>query len=89
MSVNVRSFREVGLVDLEQVGGKNASLGEMIRELSGLGVVVGRATKTFVARSWVNGRNRRVKIGIAGHPRPDGRARRSGSTAWRTDRGTA
>jgi integrase len=41
-------------------------------ELSGLGVVVGRNTKTFVARSWVNGKNRRVKIGVAGQPRPDG-----------------
>jgi integrase len=41
-------------------------------ELSGLGVVVGRATKTFVARAWVNGKNRRVKIGVAGQPRPDG-----------------
>jgi integrase len=41
-------------------------------ELSGLGVVVGRTAKTFVARAWINGKNRRVKIGIAGHPRPDG-----------------
>lgn len=41
-------------------------------ELSGLGVVVGRTTKTFVARAWVNGKNRRVKIGVAGQPRPDG-----------------
>lgn len=41
-------------------------------ELKGLGVVVGRANKTFVARSWVNGKNRRVKIGVAGEPRPDG-----------------
>ncbi|MGN6245759.1 MAG: phosphoenolpyruvate synthase [Motilibacteraceae bacterium] len=40
MSVNVRPFRELGLADLEQVGGKNSSLGEMIRELSGLGVRV-------------------------------------------------
>ena len=41
-------------------------------ELKGLGVVVGRANKTFVARSWVNGKNRRGKIGVAGEPRPDG-----------------
>jgi len=42
-------------------------------ELVGLGVVVGRTgAKTFVARAWVNGKNRRVKIGIAGRPRPDG-----------------
>jgi hypothetical protein len=37
-----------------------------------VGVVVGRATKTFVARAWINGKNGRVKIGIAGQPRPDG-----------------
>jgi len=42
-------------------------------ELLGLGVVVGRTgAKTFVARAWINGKNRRVKIGIAGRPRPDG-----------------
>ncbi len=42
-------------------------------ELVGLGVVVGRTgAKTFVARAWVNGKNRRVKIGVAGRPRPDG-----------------
>ena len=44
-------------------------------ELTGLGVVVGRSgAKTFVARAWVNGKNRRVKIGVAGRPRPDGHA---------------
>jgi integrase len=41
-------------------------------EQQGLGVVVGRSTKTFVARAWINGKNRRVKIGVAGKPRPDG-----------------
>src|SRR5690349_6012555 len=40
MSQNVRQFSDLGLGDLEEVGGKNASLGEMIRELSGLGVSV-------------------------------------------------
>src|SRR5689334_18165567 len=40
MGQNVRQFRDLGLGDLEEVGGKNASLGEMIRELSGLGVSV-------------------------------------------------
>ncbi|MCW8872145.1 MAG: phosphoenolpyruvate synthase [Xanthomonadales bacterium] len=33
-------LHELGMQDLESVGGKNASLGEMIRELSGLGVSV-------------------------------------------------
>src|SRR3954453_14359987 len=34
----VRWFSEVGLSDVDLVGGKNASLGEMIRELSPLGI---------------------------------------------------
>src|SRR5438876_38719 len=36
----VRWFAEVGLSDVDLVGGKNASLGEMIRELSPLGIRV-------------------------------------------------
>ena len=40
MSVNVRWFSELGMADLEQVGGKNASLGEMVSNLSDLGVQV-------------------------------------------------
>ncbi|WP_244931138.1 phosphoenolpyruvate synthase [Nocardioides sp. W7] len=39
-NVNVRWFSELGLGDLEQVGGKNASLGEMVSQLSDLGVRV-------------------------------------------------
>jgi integrase len=42
-------------------------------ELTGFGVVVGRSgVKTFVARANVGGKKRRVKIGVAGAPRPDG-----------------
>ncbi|MCL8026139.1 phosphoenolpyruvate synthase [Nocardioides bruguierae] len=37
---NVRWFSELGLGDLEQVGGKNASLGEMVSHLTDLGVRV-------------------------------------------------
>ena len=37
---NVRWFSELGLRDLDQVGGKNASLGEMISHLTDLGVRV-------------------------------------------------
>ncbi|WP_435743779.1 phosphoenolpyruvate synthase [Nocardioides sp. SYSU DS0663] len=37
---NVRWFSDLGLADLEQVGGKNASLGEMVSELADLGVRV-------------------------------------------------
>jgi Pyruvate phosphate dikinase, AMP/ATP-binding domain len=37
---NVVWFADLGLADLEQVGGKNASLGEMIANLSSAGVRV-------------------------------------------------
>ncbi|MEM9384517.1 MAG: phosphoenolpyruvate synthase [Pseudomonadota bacterium] len=40
MTQYVIPFQELGLDDLPQVGGKNASLGEMIRGLSSLGVSV-------------------------------------------------
>ena len=36
----IRWFAEIGLADVSSVGGKNASLGEMVRELSPLGVRV-------------------------------------------------
>jgi pyruvate,water dikinase len=36
----IRFFDEVGIADVPLVGGKNASLGEMFRELSGEGVLV-------------------------------------------------
>jgi pyruvate,water dikinase len=39
-SPNVRWFSELGLADLDQVGGKNASLGEMVSHLTDLGVRV-------------------------------------------------
>jgi pyruvate,water dikinase len=37
----IRPFRELGIGDVDVVGGKNASLGEMLRELSSQGVKVG------------------------------------------------
>jgi pyruvate,water dikinase len=36
----IRFFEEIGIADVPLVGGKNASLGEMYRELSGEGVLV-------------------------------------------------
>src|SRR3954469_12120574 len=39
-SPNVRWFNDLGLTDLDQVGGKNASLGEMIANLVSAGVRV-------------------------------------------------
>ena len=55
MSENVRWFAELGLADLEQVGGKNSSLGEMINNLSGLGVRVpnGFATTADAYRRFI------------------------------------
>jgi phosphoenolpyruvate synthase/pyruvate phosphate dikinase len=44
MSSNVVWFADIGLADLETVGGKNSSLGEMVRELSTAGVRVPTAS---------------------------------------------
>ena len=40
MTANILWFRELGLDDVESVGGKNASLGEMVQHLSKAGVSV-------------------------------------------------
>ena len=48
----VRVFHEVGLEDVPLVGGKNASLGEMIRELSPLGVRVPEGFATTSEAYW-------------------------------------
>ena len=40
MTQNIRWYSELGMGDLDQVGGKNASLGEMISNLADLGVSV-------------------------------------------------
>ncbi|CAM3949605.1 MULTISPECIES: phosphoenolpyruvate synthase [Helcobacillus] len=39
-NTNVRWFSELGMSDVDQVGGKNASLGEMVKNLADLGVNV-------------------------------------------------
>ncbi|MED5801942.1 phosphoenolpyruvate synthase [Gordonia sp. Z-3] len=56
MNSNVRWFADLGLADLEQVGGKNASLGEMVRNLRNVGVRVpnGFATTADAYRRFVN-----------------------------------
>ena len=48
-------LHELGMQDLEQVGGKNASLGEMIQHLSSLGVTVpgGFATTAHAYREFL------------------------------------
>ncbi len=40
MSRYIRTFAEIGINDVQEVGGKNASLGEMFSRLSGLGIHV-------------------------------------------------
>jgi pyruvate,water dikinase len=54
-AVNVRAFADLGLSDLEQVGGKNSSLGEMVSHLSSLGVRVpdGFATTAEAFRRFI------------------------------------
>ncbi|MFE4196978.1 phosphoenolpyruvate synthase [Paenarthrobacter sp. NPDC056912] len=53
---NVLWFSELGLSDLDQVGGKNASLGEMVRSLASAGVKVpdGFATTADAYRRFLN-----------------------------------
>ncbi|MXG91105.1 phosphoenolpyruvate synthase [Nocardioides flavescens] len=55
MSDNVRWFSELGMGDVEEVGGKNASLGEMVSNLSDLGVRVpnGFATTSSAYRHFI------------------------------------
>ncbi|HET6937955.1 MAG TPA: phosphoenolpyruvate synthase [Nocardioides sp.] len=55
MSGNVRWFRDLGMKDLEEVGGKNASLGEMVSNLADLGVQVpdGFATTAAAYQSFI------------------------------------
>jgi pyruvate, water dikinase len=52
---NVKWFSELGLADLESVGGKNSSLGEMVRNLSSAGVRVpdGFATTADAYRRFI------------------------------------
>ena len=55
MSKYIIEFDQLGLNDIDKVGGKNASLGEMINHLSGLGVSVpnGFATTAFAYREFL------------------------------------
>lgn len=46
MSGNVLWFSDLGLADLEQVGGKSSSLGERVSNLSGLGIRVPDASQS-------------------------------------------
>ncbi len=55
MTVHIAWFADVGIGDVAQVGGKNASLGEMYRELAGEGVRVpnGFATTSAAYREFL------------------------------------
>ncbi|MCV6589936.1 MAG: phosphoenolpyruvate synthase [Marinobacterium sp.] len=56
MQQNVLRLDQVGMTDVEQVGGKNASLGEMLRELEDAGVQVpnGFATTAHAFREFLH-----------------------------------
>ncbi len=64
MEPNVIKLAELGISDVEVVGGKNASLGEMIRSLSNLGIAVpgGFATTSAAYRAFLktDGLNLRI-----------------------------
>lgn len=55
MTQSIQWFSELGMADLDQVGGKNASLGEMVSNLSRLGVQVpdGFATSADAYREFL------------------------------------
>lgn len=62
-------FDQLGMADVERVGGKNASLGEMISNLSGVGVTVpgGFATTAHAYREFLSheGLNDRINATLA------------------------
>ena len=64
----IRQLRDVGLDDVATVGGKNASLGELLRTLVPLGVrvpdgfaVTADAYRHFVAENGLESRDRRER----------------------------
>ena len=66
----IKTFAEIGLADLEQVGGKNSSLGEMVANLSDAGVRVpdGFATTADAFRRFLadTGLASRISVALAG-----------------------
>jgi pyruvate,water dikinase len=71
MTTDILWFSELGLKDLDRVGGKNASLGEMVQNLTSAGVKVpdGFATtadayRTFLADSGLDQKNADRLIGL-------------------------
>lgn len=64
MSKNLIGLKEVGMTSVGEVGGKNASLGEMIRHLTALGVRVpnGFATTAYAFREFLKQNQLNQKI---------------------------
>jgi pyruvate, water dikinase len=67
----IRWFKEIGIDDVPLVGGKNASLGEMYRELTGKGVkipngfaVTAEAYRYFLSESGLDRRLREILAGL-------------------------
>lgn len=63
MTAQILPFEQLGMNDVDQVGGKNASLGEMISNLANLGVSVptgfattAEAFRTFLSQSGIDAR---------------------------------
>jgi pyruvate,water dikinase len=52
MESSIKKFREIGITDIEIVGGKNASLGEMYNQLTPKGVKVPNGFATTSAAFW-------------------------------------
>jgi len=62
---NVRYFAELGMADVPEVGGKNASLGEMYRMLAGAGIRVPNGFATTAHAYWHFLRHNRLQEPIA------------------------
>ena len=75
MAMRLAWLKDLRLKDLEQVGGKNSSLGEMIGALSGAGIRVpgGFATSADAYREFLagGGLDRRIEERIRGLPQDD------------------
>jgi pyruvate, water dikinase len=70
VSRHVVAFKDVGLADIDRVGGKNASIGEMLRSLVALGISVpdGFATTADAYREFLKqgGLDERIRKALAG-----------------------
>ncbi len=71
MTTYILPFERIGIKDIEQVGGKNASLGEMIASLEGTGVRVptgfastAQAYRDFLAQDGLDGRIEAILAGL-------------------------